>query len=80
MDLSLKRVGKYGGRVGEVFGFERLNKHQEKALRPVVESKSDVFVKIPTGFGKSVVFQALTFVYSHVEPYREKNIIAARLV
>ena len=35
----------------EVFGFERLNKHQEGALRLVVESKS---------FGKSVVFQALS--------------------
>ena len=42
------------------FRFERLNKHQEEALRFVVESKSDVFVNLPTGFGKSVVvFQAL---------------------
>ena len=56
----------------EVFGFERLNKHQEEALRLVVESKSDVFVNLPTGFGKSVVFQALPVVYSHVEPSREK--------
>ena len=56
----------------EVFGFERLNKHQEKALRLVVESKSDVFVNLPTGFGKSVVFQALPVVYSHVELSREK--------
>ena len=39
-------------KVCEVFGFERLNKHQEKALRLVVESKSDVFVNLPTGFGK----------------------------
>ena len=44
----------------EVFGFERLNKHQEEVLRLVVESKSDVFVNLPTGFGKSVVFQVLS--------------------
>ena len=58
----------------EVFGFERLNKHQEEALRLVVESKSDIFVNLPTGFGKSVVFQALSgaltlsIVYSYVKP------------
>ena len=40
------------------FGFERLNKRQEEASRLVVESKSDVFVNLPTGFGESVVFQA----------------------
>ena len=52
----------------EFFRFERLNKHQEEALRLVVESKSDVFVNLPTGFGKSVVFQALSIVNSYVEP------------
>ena len=41
-----------------------LNKHQEEALRFVFESKSDVFFNLPTGFGKSVVFQALPIVYS----------------
>ena len=59
----------------EVFGFERLNMHQEEALRLVVESKSDVFVSLPTGFGTSVVFQALPTLYSYVEPTREKNIV-----
>ena len=53
----------------KVFRFERLNKHQKEALRLVVESKSDVFVNLPTGFGKSVVFQVLSMiVYSYVEP------------
>ena len=44
----------------EVFGFERLNKHQEEALQLVVESKSDVFVNLSTGCGEFVVFQALS--------------------
>ena len=58
----------------EFFRFERLNKHQEEALRLVVESKSDIFVNLPTGFGKSVVFQALSgapalsIVYSYAKP------------
>ena len=59
----------------EVLWFERLNMHQEEALRLVVESKSDVFVNFPTGFGTSVVFQALPILYSYVEPTREKNIV-----
>ena len=59
----------------EAFGFERANMHQEEALRFVFESKSDVFVNLPTGFGTSVVFQALPTLYSYVEPTREKNIV-----
>ena len=34
-------------------------------------------MNLPTGFAKSVVFQALPVVYSHVEPSREKNIVIA---
>ena len=32
-------------------------------------------MNLPTGFGTSVVFQALPIVYSYVEPTREKNIV-----
>ena len=55
------------------FRVARLNKHQEDALQLVVESKSDVFVNLPTGSGKSVIFQALSgdlalsIVYSYVK-------------
>ena len=63
-------------KVREVFKFDSLNKHQEEALRFVFESKSDVFVNLLTGFGKSVVFRALYIVYSCVrDPTREKNIV-----
>jgi len=60
-------------KVCEVFGFDRLNKHQEETLQFVFELKSLVFVNLPTGFGKSVVFQALPIVYSCVDPTHEKN-------
>ena len=39
------------------------------------ESKSDFFLNLLTGFGKSVVFQALSIVYSCVDTTREKNIL-----
>ena len=38
-------------------------------------NQTDVFVNLPTGFGKSVVFQALPLVYSCVDPTRKKNIV-----
>ena len=64
-----------GGRWGEFtrprvclsmrhFGFDKLNKHQEKAIQQIVEMKSDVYVNLPTGYGKSVVFQALPTVFA----------------
>ena len=34
-----------------------------------------IFVNLLTGFGKSVVFQALSIVYSCVDTTREKNIL-----
>lgn len=61
--------------VCDVFGFRNLNEHQINALKFVIEKKQDVFVNLPTGFGKSVVFQALPLVYSCLEPDRENNIV-----
>ena len=45
-------------KVCDIFGFVKLNKYQEEAIRQVVELKVDVYVNLPTGCGKSVVFQA----------------------
>ena len=45
--------------VCNVLGFKTLNEHQRNALTIVVKKKQDVFVNLPTEFGKSVVFQAL---------------------
>lgn len=61
-------------KVCDVFGFEKLNKHQEEAIQQVVEMKNDVYVNLPTGYGKSVVFQALRAVFASVDRY-EKNIV-----
>jgi len=62
-------------RVCDVFGFKTLNEHQKNALKFVIEKKKDVFVNLPTGFGKSVIFQALPLLFACVEPRREKNLV-----
>ena len=49
-------------KVCEQFKFSELNKHK-KAIISVVLKKKDVFVSLPTGFGKSVIFQALPMVF-----------------
>ena len=47
----------------EQFKFSELNKHQKEAIISAVLKKKDVFVSLPTGFGKSVIFQALPMVF-----------------
>ena len=50
-------------KVREQFKFSELNKHQKEVIIPAVLKKKDVFVSLPTGFGKSVIFQALPMVF-----------------
>ena len=60
---------KHGGsiflffKVCEQFKLSELNKHQKEAIISAVLKKKDVFVRLPTGFGKSVIFQALPMVF-----------------
>jgi len=57
------------------FGIPNLNKQQEEAIKCIVEHKKDVFVNLPTGFGKSMIFQGLPEVFSTLQSPREKNIV-----
>lgn len=41
------------------FGFETLNEFQKKALTSIVLERKDTYVNLPTGFGKSIIYQAL---------------------
>ena len=50
-------------KVREQFKLSELNKHQKEAIISAVLKKKDVFVSLPTGFGKSVIFQALPMVF-----------------
>ena len=40
-----------------------LNNHKKEAIISAELKKRDVFVSLPTGFGKSVIFQALPMVF-----------------
>ena len=50
--------------VCKVFGISSVNKFQKDAIKCIVDEKRDVFVNVPTGFGKSIIFQALPIVFS----------------
>ena len=50
-------------KVCEQFKFRELNKHQKEAIISAVPKKKDLFVSLPTGFGKSVIFQDLPMVF-----------------
>ena len=76
------RVKENGGRlqspfrkVCERFEIQRLNRQQEEAIRSIVLDKKDVFVNLPTGFGKSMTFQGLPEVFSSLQPERERNVV-----
>ena len=47
-------------------GVPSLNAHQKQAVRAFVNGK-DVFISLPTGFGKSVCFQSLPFVLDYLD-------------
>ena len=47
----------------EIFKFKELNCIQREAITQIVLKHKDVFVSLPTGFGKSIIFQALPLVF-----------------
>jgi ATP-dependent DNA helicase RecQ len=55
-------------KVCKVFGFQGLNKFQIKAIAHILEKKSDIFVNLPTGYGKSVIYQAIPVVFENENP------------
>ena len=51
--------------VSSKFKIPTLNHHQKLAIEKIVSNKKDVFVNLPTGFGKSLIYQALPLVFDH---------------
>ena len=45
--------------VSSRFQISSVNDHQKETIRSIVNNK-DVLVNLPTGFGKSLIYQALT--------------------
>ena len=50
--------------VSSTFKIPELNSHQKQAIRKIVSK--NLFVNLPTGFGKSLIYQALPLVFDHV--------------
>ena len=44
--------------VCKVFGFQGLNKFQIGAITHILEKGIDIFVNLPTGYGKSVIHRS----------------------
>ena len=55
-------ISKAFDRVCEKFGITELNKYQKEAILQIVQRKTDVFINLLTGFGKSLIYQALPLV------------------
>ncbi|XP_068724074.1 ATP-dependent helicase wrn-1-like [Montipora capricornis] len=49
--------------VSNTFRIPNLNAPLKTGIRKIVEEKKDVFVNLPTGFGKSLLYQALPLVF-----------------
>ena len=49
--------------VSNTFRIPSLNAHQKTGIKKIVEERKDVFVNLPTGFGKSLLYQALPLVF-----------------
>ena len=50
------------------FEFLSLNAQQKTGNGKIVEERKDVFVNLPTGFGKSFLHQALPLMFSLILP------------
>ena len=61
--------------VAEVFQIRAFNQHQEAAIRTIVEEKKDAFVNLPTGFGKSLIYQALPLVFDRLYTSEQGHIV-----
>ena len=48
--------------VAQIFKISYFNEHQTNAILTFIKEKRDIFVNLPTGFGKSIKFQALPLI------------------
>ena len=59
--------------VSSMFKLPDLNGHQKQAIRKIIVDKEDVFVNLPTGFGKSLIYRALPLVFDRVSEQKGHN-------
>ena len=54
------------GHVCQTFGIRELNAYQREVIVQFAQKKTGVFVNLPTGYRKSLIYQALSFVYNSI--------------
>ena len=78
LEASLKDMAKYSKEqidaAVETFGLESLEHQQREAIREFVSGR-DVFVALPTGFGKSYCFALLPTVFDHLRAGKRPSIM-----
>ena len=50
-------------RVCNTFKIGELNVYQQDAIMQIVKKNTDVFVNLPTGYGKSLIYQTLPLIF-----------------
>ena len=73
-------ISKAFDRVCEKFGITELNKYQKEAILQIVQRKTDVFINLLTGFGKSLIYQALPLVCDTVRGTTGHVVVVSPLV
>ena len=54
------------GHVCQMFGIRELNAYEREVIVQFAQKKIDVFINLPTDHGKSLIYQALPFVYNSI--------------
>ena len=57
---------RFFGNVWETFSIREMSAYQRETIVQFVQKKTDVFVNLPTVYGKSHIFQAVPFVYDSI--------------
>ena len=61
--------------VARQFGLERLKPKQQEVISTFVQGR-DVLVSLPTGYGKSIIYAALPFVYDSIKGMVVLNVVS----
>ena len=61
--------------IASKFGIPALNSHQKLAISKLIERKKNIFVNLPSGFGKSLIFQALPLVIDRISSQPGHNCV-----
>ena len=52
--------------IESIFNIKELNCFQKESISKFVNGDQDIFINLPTGFGKSIIYQSLPLVYDKV--------------